>query len=145
VRGKIASTALAMPTERGSEALAAILDLHRHGGPIPVALGLRFVKGSSATLGFTRWPRTCILEVDGIDCRRTDRFLATVRREIESRDIPHAYHWGKMHVLTRDSVRLSYGDGAVDAWIAARERILPTPALRARFSNEVLVAAGLAT
>jgi hypothetical protein len=35
-------------------------------GPVPGAIGIRFVKASKATLAFTQFPITCVLEMDGI-------------------------------------------------------------------------------
>jgi hypothetical protein len=66
-QAKAFATGVALPAERSPEAFDIALgiyrDLHRI---LPVLIGARYVKRTPATLGFTRFPNTCVLEVDGI-------------------------------------------------------------------------------
>ncbi|MEE8106494.1 MAG: FAD-binding protein, partial [Planctomycetota bacterium] len=142
-RGKIASTAIGIPAARATDALDIVLDLNERKGPFPGALGMRFVKGTAATLGFTRFPKTCVLEIDGINGKNAREFYKEVWKAFDASDIEYTQHWGKMHDLTRTRVRRMYGDERVDAWIRAREKLL-RPATREVFTSPLLRRAGLA-
>jgi hypothetical protein len=54
----------------------------------------RFVKGTAALLGFTRFADTCVLELDGIR-GLVEGYFDTVLAELEKANIPFALHWGK--------------------------------------------------
>jgi hypothetical protein len=142
-RGKIASAAIAFPAARASEALELVLALHEAQGPFPGAVGLRFVKGSTATLGFTRFPNSCVLELDGVDGEMARDFNRATWRAFEESGIEHTVHWGKLNELTPARVRGMYGDARVDAWLAARRGLL-TPGVRKVFDSDFLRSAGLA-
>ncbi|MCZ6572871.1 MAG: FAD-binding protein [Planctomycetota bacterium] len=140
-RGKLASSGIAVPAERTSDALDLLLRTHKRYGPFPGAIGMRFVKGTRATLGFTRYPQTCVLELDGVYGDRARRFYGKLWPAFERSDIPHTYHWGKLHRLTPRRVANMYGN-AVEDWIAARKSLLGT-ATREVFSSPFLESIGL--
>lgn len=142
-RGKIASAAIGFPAARATEVLELMLDLHERKGPYPGALGMRFVKGTRATLGFTRFPDTCVIELDGVDGELARRFNREAWKAFEQSGIEHTVHWGKMNELTPARVRAMYGDERVDAWRTARASLL-TSAVRRVFDSDFLRAAGLA-
>ncbi len=142
-RGKLASAGVGIPLGRVQEAVTALLDLARNQN-FAGLLALRYVKSSRATLAFTRRDeRTCILELDGCFGAGTDRFYDHAWNLLLQRGIPFAFHWGKMQRVDPQLTRTMYGP-AVDAWRAARERLLPDPAHRALFANRMLRELGLA-
>jgi hypothetical protein len=111
------------------------------GGPYPCLVALRFVKGTEATLGFTRFPETCVIDVDGPMSTKTRECYQRVRAALTAAQIPHTQHWGKIVDLNATDVRTCYGP-AVDAWKAARNQLL-TPEERRAFSNSFLEQLGL--
>lgn len=102
------------------------------------ALALRFVKGTQATLGFTKWEQTCVLEIDGVDARITHRFTKKLAQRLDDANIEFTLHWGKINrLLDGERVRKMYGQEKIDAWRAQRSRIM-NEGVQALFNNEFL-------
>jgi len=138
-RGRASSTALAIPLDRVSETLDAVIRLHEE-VQAPVVLACRYVKSTPATLGFTSFgDRCCVFEVDGPSSAAVRTMHNRTWALLRSLDIPFRFHWGKLHDLSADTVRSAYGQERIDAWMTARRRLLDTPELRRAFANEVLV------
>jgi len=140
--GKAAGAAFGVPHDRIDEALDTVLGAMRDGGPFPCLVALRFVRGTAATLGFTRFPETCVIDVDGPLSAETRACYQQVRSALVAHGIPYTQHWGKIVDMNADDVRQCYG-GAVDTWRAARDRLL-APEERFAFSNAFLEGLGLA-
>lgn len=93
--------AFGIDNKDSSRALQLFIDLMNEKGPIPGILSMRFVKQSSATLAFTKFPVTCVLEVDGIPWKPNenmislDDFLSEVIKSFAANGIGFALHWGK--------------------------------------------------
>lgn len=137
-RGRAASTAMGVPLEHVNEALDTLLEVHDDIGA-PVLFALRYVRATQATLGFTyHEPRTCVLEIDGPRSGLVNQMYRRSWAALRSLGFPLTFHWGKQHDLTERMVRAGYGESRVDAWIAARHRLLDTAALRHAFSNDTL-------
>jgi hypothetical protein len=86
---------------------------------------MRFVKGTQATLGFTRFPDTCVLELDGVDADINHGFADALTAQLEMLNIPYTLHWGKVNnVLNPQRVRTMYGDARVDTWLRHRGKTL---------------------
>ncbi len=143
IRGNVSSMGIAVSAENASRALQLVLDTHDAAGPFAGALGVRFVKGTDATLGFTRFPRTCVIEADGVQNDLSRQFNRALWRAFDQSDIEHTLHWGKLNNLTRRRVRSMYGDDRVDRWLNARNKLL-APAARPVFASDFLRKAGLA-
>ncbi len=142
-RGRAAGMAIAVPAERALETMELILDINRRDGPFPCLTALRFVPGTQALLGFTRFERTCVVDVDGTLSARTRRFYSLIWQALAISGIPYALHWGKMLALSAAEVRRLYGAN-VDRWLSARRELL-TPELQRTFSNRFLEDLGLAS
>ena len=143
-RGKAASSAMGIPLTHALQAFDLAMRIAREGG-FAGFVALRYVSPGAGTLAFTRFaPHTCVLEVDGPRTRRTSKVFRDVWKAFVQQGIPHTFHWGKMSELDNQGVRRAYGDASVDAWLAARRALLPTPRLRSTFANNFLKAAGLA-
>ena len=68
---------------------------------MPGIFAMRFVKQTKATLGFTKFPITCVIEIDGVLWKKTKKIMSLTeycRRLIETlkeNNIPFTIHWGK--------------------------------------------------
>jgi FAD/FMN-containing dehydrogenase len=136
LRGRLASTAVGLPLERTREAVEAVLAEQAQSGPAAVVVSLRYVQGSSATLAFTPFPTTCVLEMDGVQSSRTTDFYARAWERLERQGIPYTFHWGKQHNLDAARVRRLYGP-RIEDWLAARRHLLGA-AERPLFANALL-------
>jgi hypothetical protein len=142
VRHGATSTEIGVALEDTADALEVILAAHRDAGPFAGFVALRFVRGTSATLGFTRFPMTCTIELPGILSAGSRSFFAAAFRGLESAGIPHTFHWGQEGNYSPEKVVAMYGRQRVDAWKSARSFLLDAPA-RSVFSNEFLATCGL--
>ena len=125
------------------KALDLFIDLMNSKGPIPGILSMRFVKGSPATLAFTRFPTTCVLEVDGIPWEANshmiglDDFLSEVIKSFTSAGIAFTLHWGKNGPWAFPNlIDIMYGD-ADDQWKNMRSTLL-SKSMADLFSNDFL-------
>ncbi len=122
--------------------------LTRDEGPIPGIFALRFVKKTKATLGFTKFPITCMIEIDGVLWKKTRKIMSLEeysRRMIEvlkENNIPFTIHWGKNSDWKFPGLlNHMYGANAVK-WIAQRKKLL-SPEMQDMFSNKFLTTIGL--
>jgi FAD/FMN-containing dehydrogenase len=141
-RGRAAGTAISVATADAIRALDMLIEINRAHGPFPCVLALRFVPGTNATLGFTRFPRTCVVDVDGPYSTRTRSYYARIWQALHDSGIDYGLHWGKVIGLSAAETRRLYGD-RVDRWKAARDRLLPDPAVREAIRNVFLDELGL--
>ena len=141
-RGKAISCAIGMDTSSIDKVVDIIMDInHQH--PFPGGMALRFVKGTKAILGFTRFPKTCILELDGVDANVSRDFFEKVWDKMEQENIPYTLHWGKYNInLSPERVRKMYGDSSVDKWISSRRKLLDAKTRRV-FNNAFMYRCGL--
>lgn len=141
-RGKAASAAIGIDVSNCSKVLEEIVKVNEQIA-FPGALAFRFVKGTGALLGFTKFPLTCVLEMDGVDSALSRSFFQAVWDRLEALNIPYTLHWGKInHNLTPARVRNMYGDAVVDQWISCRHQLLDA-SVRNVFTNEFLSRVGL--
>ena len=94
-----------------------------------------------ATLAFTHFDYTCILELDGAYSEATKDFYHTVWQRLDEENIKFSFHWGKMNELNFDRINRMYGD-KVNAWMAARNILLDAKSLKV-FTNPLLTQWGL--
>ena len=140
-RGKLFSAAFSFNREIIPELIDIILAIN---GEIPFGgvMAMRFVKGTKATLGFAKFPNTCVLELDGVDAKINHKFSEELVKVLESKNIPYAVHWGKINgVLNKERVRKIYGQ-KVDQWLDHRKQLL-TNEVRDVFNNGFLEQCGL--
>jgi FAD/FMN-containing dehydrogenase len=143
--GKLFVSDVGVPLSRSLEALAIAFETYAHFGTLlPMDCMMRFVKGSTALLGHTRFDPTCTLEIDATDTPKTRDYANAVWTKLEDAGIPFTMHWGKFNwFLTPARLRRVYGEN-VQKWIASRETLL-SPDVRRVFTNEFLTSVGLAT
>jgi hypothetical protein len=142
IRGKASSAAIGIAAHDSPRVVEEIVKLNQQYA-FPGILGLRYVKGTAATLGFTRFPLTCVLELDGIESKPTRAFLQRIWDLLENLGIAYTLHWGKVNFnLNPARLRRMYGDDKVESWLQARYRLLDAPT-RAVFTNGFMEQCGL--
>jgi FAD/FMN-containing dehydrogenase len=142
VRGKVMSAAIGIPIEFTTRVNELLIKLNQQHGPFTGVFAYRYVKQTKATLGFTRFPFTCIVELDGFFSNKTLEFYDIVWDELEKAKIPFTFHWGKINTLDINRLKSMYGP-ALKEWLRARKRLL-TPAAQKLFTNQLMIDWGLA-
>ena len=147
VLGKTLACAMGMPADRAVEAQEIAFKVYKDGNDVlPVIISHRFVKGTKALLGFTRFDPTAVFEIDGLNLPSVRGYLEKVWEKLDAAGIPFTMHWGKFNThLNPARVRQRYGDAAVDQWIGARETLLENAEVRQVFANEFITDLELAT
>ncbi|MEO6069065.1 MAG: FAD-binding protein [Chitinophagaceae bacterium] len=141
-RGKAASAAIGLNAADASRVLEEIIAINKS-NPFPGAIAFRYVKGTSALLGFTKFPLTCVLEMDGVDAAASRTFIQKVWDRLQALNIPFTEHWGKFNFnLNGPLVRKMYGNAAVDTWLNCRRQLLDDET-RTVFNNAFLSKIGL--
>ena len=143
VHGKGMGMEMGVAREGAPRVLDCLLGLHKEFGPFAGMFAFRFVKGSAATLAFTRFPVTCAVELPGVFSSATAQFFDRVWGEFEHQGIRYTMHWGQVNSYTPERVRAMYGAAAVESWMQCRRGILPADMLDV-FSNPFLESCGLA-
>jgi hypothetical protein len=100
------------------------------------------VPGTQATLGFTRFPQTCVIDIDGPFSTRTRSYFARIWQALHDSGIDYGLHWGKVIGLSAAETLRLYGD-RVPRWKEARRQLLQDPAVREVFRNAFLDELGL--
>lgn len=129
--------------KHSEKAMNLLGKLTRDEGPIPGIFALRFVKQTKATIGFTKFPITCMIEIDGVLWKKTRRIMSLEeysRRMIEilkANNIPFTIHWGKNGDWEfLDLVKHMFGN-ASEKWMEQRKKLL-SPVMQNLFSNSFL-------
>lgn len=141
-RGKAASAAIGFDAAQTTNVLDEILRINKK-TPFPGALSLRYVKGTKAMLGFTCFPQTCVLEMDGVDATQSRQFIEQVWQRMEDVGFAFTQHWGKLNYnLNNRLIRKMYSDTTVNKWISCRHQLMDT-ATRNIFTNDFMKRCGL--
>ena len=140
--GKLLSTALGFPLNVVNQVTDLLLAVNKTDGPFTGLFAYRFIKKTDAMLGFTHFPDfTCIVELDGIFSKTTEKFYNAVWKKLEEEKIPFTFHWGKMVDLNPARLVQMYGS-SVDSWMAARNKVLDADTIKI-FTNPILQEWGL--
>jgi hypothetical protein len=142
-RGQVLSTAMGIPINQVDEMSELVQQVNNIHGPFTGVMAFRYVKKTTAVLGFTRFDPTCIVELDGVDSARTRAFYQAVWNEMERQGIPYTFHWGKVLSLTNSRLRQMYTDASVDAWMDARRTLMNDAPSTGVFTNELMLEWGL--
>lgn len=135
-RGRVLSCALGVAAADTNKVMDIALRLNKEHSYVGV-FACRFVKATSATLGFTKFPFTCVAEFDSFEAGSTWRFYNALWQALDDAGIPYTFHWGKVNNLNAEKIRKMYGS-KVDEWTAARNKLLPVEMLPV-FTNEFMV------
>ncbi|MEP3209997.1 MAG: FAD-binding protein [Maribacter sp.] len=134
--------------KNSSKALKILADVTINEGPIPGIFAMRFVKKSKATLAFTRFPITCMIEIDGVLWKKSNNLIGLKEiskkmiEALKANNIPFTMHWGKNSDWGFNGlVDHMYG---IDAkkWKMCRSALL-TADMQKLFSNGFLKTTGL--
>jgi hypothetical protein len=125
------------------KALELLVNLAKNEGPIPGIYAMRFVKQSGATLAFTKFPVTCMLEIDGLIWNPKDsnislqKFCTRIIQVLQANNIAFTQHWGKNADWSFPGlVQYMYGNKAKE-WIEYRSSFLRKETAEL-FSNDFL-------
>jgi hypothetical protein len=140
-RGKVASAAIGIPAGSVSKVNDLLINLNKTEGPFVGVYSYRYVKATKATLGFTTFDHTCVVEFDGVDSSGTKKFYDKIWQELDKHNINYTFHWGKLNNLDGTILRRMYG-AKVDKWLKARNTLLPKASIKV-FNNEILEKWGL--
>ena len=146
-RGKTLACGVGLPLDKAAQALTIAFDTYKNfGAVLPLLLSVRFVKGTKATLGFTKFATTCVLELDAVNVPETRNYVKAVWAALEAAGINFTLHWGKFNTyLTGPRVEKMYGTAAVNQWKASRAALLESADVSRVFDNAFIKNAGLAT
>lgn len=143
-QGRAYACAVGIDHRDSPRALELMVNLAKNEGPIPGIYAMRFVKQSQATLAFTRFPVTCMLEIDGLIWNAEENnmislteFSTRMIEILKENNIPFTIHWEKNSDWSFPGlVEHMYGND-VNKWKAYRSALL-TPEMAKLFSNDFL-------
>ena len=140
--GKAFACSFGVSHTNSSTALELFAELTRQ-HPIPGIFAMRFVKKSKATLAFSRFPFTCMVEIDGIQWSDQDNLISLkdystkMIEVLKNNNIPFTIHWGKnANWEFPDLVKQMYGT-KVKKWKQVRNSLLSLP-IQDVFTNDFL-------
>ncbi len=132
-----------------SEAVMDLFGELTRNNPIPGIFALRFVKQTKATLGFTKWPITCMIEADGVlwekkgSIKSLEEISQLMVAKLKSNNIDFTLHWGKNFDWSLPNlVNDMYTQATVNKWKAERQKLLSAD-MQQLFSNTFLETVGL--
>jgi hypothetical protein len=142
-KGKASSAAIGIPSAYTTQVIEEIVQLNKK-HPFPGGMAMRYVKGTTALLGFTRFEKTCVFELDGVDSEVSRNFVQSVWDRLEELSIPYTLHWGKFNFnLDPQRIMTMYGSHAVNTWLDCRSNLLDANC-RKVFTNDFMQQCGLA-
>ena len=144
-KGKVFASGIGLSPSRALEVVDIALRTYEDFDTVmPVLITLRFVKGTKATLGFTKFTPTCVIELDGLNTPNMQEYTNLVWELVEQAGIPFTMHWGKFNDHLNDKrIKTMYGVKRTQ-WIKSREKLLNVET-RQVFTNDFLRRVGLAT
>ncbi len=147
-QGPAFACSFAVHHQDSQKTLQLLIDLANEEGPVPGIYAMRFVKASEATMAFTKFPVTAVIEMDGVLWKGNKKIISLedfckkgIEKLIEN-GIKFTIHWGKNAAWSFPGLAEEmYGDN-VAAWKSQRSLLL-TPATEKLFSNDFLMAVNL--
>ncbi len=147
-QGPAFACSFGVDSKNAEKALKVLIDLTKNEGPIPGIYAMRFVKKSEATLAFTKFPVTCMIEIDGVLWKKSrnlmslEEFSRRMIQVLKQNNIPFTLHWGKNSDWSFPGlVEHMYGDKAKE-WKKYRNNLL-SKQMATLFSNGFLETVGL--
>ncbi len=141
-QGKAFACSFGVSHNNSSKALELLAELTRE-HPVPGIFAMRFVKKSKATLAFSRFPFTCMIEIDGIQWSDQDNLISLkdystkIIEVLKNNNFPFTIHWGKNANWEFPSlIKHMYGTN-VKKWKEIRSSLLSKP-MQDVFTNNFL-------
>ncbi|MEM9549205.1 MAG: FAD-binding protein [Bacteroidota bacterium] len=122
-RGRTFSCAMGISIDQIWEALTTLREMFKTHGPIPALISMRLVKGTKALLGWTNFALTCVLEIDGVQSKKSRALIQKIPAAFDDKGIAYTFHWGKMNPMDDKLVKKMYGN-SYDEWIRQRSRLM---------------------
>ncbi|RMA64393.1 FAD-binding protein [Ulvibacter antarcticus] len=125
------------------KALNILTKMTKKDGPIPGIFAMRFVKQSEATLAFTKFPITCMIEIDGIIWSGSNKLISMeeystrMLEVLKNNNIPFTIHWGKISDWAFPDLATHMFGNKVEQWKALRGSLL-SKKMQQVFSNKFL-------
>lgn len=147
-RGKAFAFTIGIDNSQTQHALNVFTNFINSKGPVPGAIAIRFIKASEATMAFTRFPMTCILELDGIQWRKSknmiafDDFAKLLIEEFKNAGIQFTIHWGKNTVWNYPGLTDYMYGAKKEEWKRYRTALLTQEMVKV-FSNQFIHDVGL--
>ncbi len=142
-RGKALSTEMGLSYKDSSKSFKQIVEANKEVGPFAGIVAYRYVKQSGATLAFTKYDKTCTIEMQAVYSDRSKEFYDRAWQNLDDAGVQYTFHWGQVNNLTPQKTREKYGDAAVDEWLEARKTLLSSN-VRSVFNSPFLKKCGLA-
>lgn len=127
-----------------SKVLDLLANLTVDKGPVPGIFAMRFVKQTEATLGFTKFPITCMIEIDGLIWEGNkkiislDDYARLMIEALQENNIDFTIHWGKnAHWEQEGLLEYMFNENAIQQWKDARNTLL-SEEMRNVFSNKFI-------
>lgn len=133
---QIWSSALAVATADVPRAVQAVSEVAAATQDHSFVICLRPVKQSRGALGFCAFPESTVIDIDGLGDRFAPADLEgaarAIRAAFDRHRIGYRMHWGKLAEPDHAKLVVDYGmhGGGLDAWLAARARLLDTAMAR---------------
>ena len=149
-QGRAFACSFGVDNRDAQKTIELLARLTRDEGPIPGIFAMRFVKKSEGMIAFSKFPITCMVEIDGIQWEKSDKLMSLKeysKRMIEvlkENNIPFTIHWGKnANWGFPNLAETMYQDNA-EKWIQIRSAFLSEDMAKV-FSNNFLETIGLST
>lgn len=144
LRGKLLSAAIGIQPADVLRVIDILLEENedKKHGTFAGIFAFRFIKKSEATLAFTRFDTTCVLEMDGTFSKRSIAYCNAIWDRLQAENIAFTCHWGKQTNLNAARIHYMYGKPAVDSWKKARNILLDADSKKV-FTNPIMVQWGL--
>ena len=146
-KGRAYACAVGIDHRDSAKAMRVLAQMTKK-NPIPGIYAMRFVRQSEATLAFTQFPITCMLEIDGVQWDGTRKiislkdFAAKMLDTLDANQIPFTLHWGKNADWSRPGlVQTMYGSKS-QQWMQHRSALLSKSMCKV-FSNDFVRQLGL--
>ena len=140
LKGKTASCAICVDKSDVSRVVDIVIDYVNNTKPFLGIIALRYVKGTKATLGFTKFDDSCVIELDGVDGPRTREFYNEVCQLIRQDGVDFTLHWGKINdYMQNNNLSDFYDQAKIDDWKEARDILFAgAPGAKRVFENQFL-------
>ncbi len=143
IRGKVASSAIGINAKDTEKVIKLLLQYNEDAGPFMGLIACRYVGKSKASMAFTKYATTCVIELDGILNKKAIAFYRGFCQKLEDEKIDFTYHWGKINELNTDRVKRMYGSNLTN-FVLARLQLL-SPHMLTAFNNGTTKAWGMET
>lgn len=147
-QGRAFACSFGVDHKDSQKAIEVLSQLTKDEGPVPGIFAMRFVKKSEGMLAFTKFPITCMVEIDGIQWDGSNKLISLQeysKRMIEvlkENNIPFTIHWGKNANWGFPKLAETMYQDNAEKWMEIRSAFL-TKDMAKVFSNDFLKTIGL--